>query len=116
MPDKTPSAGDLVYFIFWELSAALALGALVGWAVGRIMLATAGKWSTESRLLAATAALALYHGDRSQAANYGRHLQRVRIGTWTQPRTQRREPGALRRIQPHVVRDLSDTVSGCCWA
>jgi NhaP-type Na+/H+ or K+/H+ antiporter len=56
-----PGKLDLAHFaylVFWELAGALAIGAVIGWVVGRLMVAAAGHWGEEASLLSATTALA----------------------------------------------------------
>jgi NhaP-type Na+/H+ or K+/H+ antiporter len=49
---------DFAYLVLWELVGALAAGALIGWVVGRLMVAAAENWGEEASLLSATTALA----------------------------------------------------------
>ncbi len=49
---------DLAYLIGWELLAALALGAVFGWVMGKLMVWAVGGWGATLSLISATTALA----------------------------------------------------------
>lgn len=53
-----PTAAEFGRLVLWEVLAALLLGLAIGWAAGRLMRATSGRWATEVGLVAGSVALA----------------------------------------------------------
>ena len=56
--DQSRGWADLAYLIGWELLAALALGAVFGWVMGKLMVWAVGGWGATLSLISATTALA----------------------------------------------------------
>jgi hypothetical protein len=56
--DKSRGWADFAYLIGWELLAALALGAVFGWAMGKLTVWAVGGWGATLSLISATTALA----------------------------------------------------------